>query len=254
MNKEKLVDFVRLLAEESGKVIRPVFGNPNLEIETKSDSTPVTIADRESEEVMRGLIGSHFPDHGIIGEEYGSQNEGAKYVWVLDPIDGTKPFSAGCPLFGTLICLLENGQPILGAINNPVTGQLLIGNNYSAALNGISVKMRNTAVLEEARLLASSLEAPAQYQNGANWERLTQRAGELLTWGDCFGYLMLATGKADIMVDPTMKPWDLMALIPVIRGAGGVITDWQGNDPVIGNSIVAANPILHPMVIEILNA
>ncbi len=254
MNEEILVKFIKLLAEESGKVIRPYFGDPKLEIETKKDFTPVTIADRKSEEIMRGLINDRFPDHGIIGEEFGDEMSEAEYVWVLDPIDGTKPFSTGCPLFGTLIALLKEGRPILGAINNPVTGQLLIGNNVETNLNGIPVKMREMSILEEARLLTSSLEAPAQYQNGANWDRLAERTKELLTWGDCFGYLLLATGSADIMVDPIMNPWDLMALIPVIRGAGGVITDWQGNDPVTGNSIVAANPILHPIVIEILNA
>ncbi len=254
MNEETLINFIKLLAEESGKVIRPYFGNPNLEIEMKKDSTPVTAADRGSEEVMRRLIKEHYSDHGVIGEEFGQDNAEAEYVWMLDPIDGTKPFSAGCPLFGTLICLLQEGQPILGAINNPVTGQLLIGNNHTTNLNGISVKMKETATLEEARLLTSSLEAPAQYQNGANWDNLAEQAMEVLTWGDCFGYLLLATGSADIMVDPIMNPWDLMALVPVIRGAGGVITDWHGNDPVKGNSIVAANPILHPMVIEILNA
>ena len=254
MNEETLINFIKLLAEESGKIIRPYFGDPNLEIETKKDSTPVTIADRKSEEIMRGLINDRYPDHGIIGEEFGDEKSKAEYVWMLDPIDGTKSFSAGCPLFGTLIALLKEGRPILGAINNPVTGQLLIGNNEETTLNGIPVKMKEISTLEEARLLASSLEAPAQYQNGANWNRLAERVKELLTWGDCFGYLLLATGSADIMVDPIMNPWDLMALIPIIRGAGGVITDWQGNDPVKGNSIVAANPILHPIVIEILNA
>ncbi len=253
MNEEILVNFIKLLAEESGKVIRPCFGDPNLEIETKKDFSPVTFADWKSEEIMRGLIKNRYPGHGIIGEEFGEENSGAEYVWVLDPIDGTKAFSVGCPLFGTLIALLKEGRPILGAINNPVTGQLLIGNNEETTLNGIPVKMRKTPTLDVARLLTSSLEAPAPNQNEINWGLLTAHVEELLTWGDCFGYLLLATGKADIMVDPIMNPWDLMALIPVIRGAGGVITDWQGNDPVKGNSIVASNPILHPIVIGILN-
>lgn len=253
MNEEILINFIKLLAEESGNVIRPYFGNPYLEIETKKDLSPVTAADRGSEEIMRRLIKESYPEHGIIGEEFGEENGDAEFVWVLDPIDGTKPFSAGCPLFGTLIALLKEGHPILGCINNPVTGQLLIGNNKETTLNGIPVKMREKSTLEEARLLASSLEAPAQYQNGANWDRLAERCGEVLTWGDCFGYLMMATGNADIMADPIMNPWDLMALIPVVRGAGGVITDWHGKNPVTGNSILAANPTLHPMVIEILN-
>jgi myo-inositol-1(or 4)-monophosphatase len=253
VNERELIDFLRLLAEKSGEVIRPFFANPDLKVELKADQSPVTIADRRAEEVMRGLIKERYPDHGIIGEEYGDKNTDAQFVWALDPIDGTRPFTAGCPLFGTLICLLEEGEPKIGAIHNPVLSQLMIGNNLTTTLNGRSVEVGNTTELAEARLLTCNVDAPAEYQDGEKWEALRAATADTFTWGDCYGYLLLAAGGADIMVDPTMNPWDLLALIPVIRGAGGVISDWHGNDPVKGNSIVAANPVLHPQVIKVLN-
>ena len=254
MNETKAIEFIELLARESGAIILESFANPELVIETKSDQSPVTIADRKSEEIMRGLISRHFPEHGIIGEEFGSENEEARFVWVLDPIDGTKPFVSGCPLFGTLICLLEEGKPIVGAINNPVTRQILIGNNRRTTLNGKTVRVRPTRQLEDSILLASNLRSPGDIQDGEKWDHLVKQVKELYTWGDCYGYLILAAGGADIMVDPIMNSWDLLALIPVIRGAGGEISDWHGKDPVVGNSIVAANPTIHPQVIEILNS
>lgn len=254
MDEESIKEFIGELVEAGREVILPYFGRLDLKVDTKSDQTPVTEADRKAEEVMRKLIRKKYPDHGIIGEEFSAENEDAQFVWVLDPIDGTKSFIAGCPLFGTLICLLEDGEPILGAIYSPTTRQLLIGNNHTTTLNGQPVRMRPNNDLAESTLLTVDLAAPAQYQNGENWDRLVKSVKKLHTWGDCYGYLLAACGNADIVVDPIMAPWDLLSLIPVIRGAGGVITDWQGNDPVKGKSIVAANAELHPQVISILNA
>ena len=254
MDEQSLKVFINELVEAGREVILPYFGRLDLKVDTKSDQTPVTEADRKAEEVMRKLIRKKYPDHGIIGEESGAENEDAQFVWVLDPIDGTKSFVAGCPLFGTLICLLKDGEPTLGAIYSPTTRQLLIGNNSTTTLNGQPVRMRQNNDLAESTLLTVDLAAPAQYQIGENWDRLVNSVKKLHTWGDCYGYLLAACGSADIVVDPIMAPWDLLPLIPVIRGAGGVITDWQGNDPVKGKSIVAANAELHPKVIAILNS
>ncbi len=254
MNKDRLLDFVRLLAEESGQVIAELFGDPELQVDRKEDDSPVTLADRRAEELMRDRIAKEFPDHGILGEEFGPENESATYVWVLDPIDGTRAFAAGCPLFGTLISLFHEGQPLLGAIHNPVTRQLLLGTGEWTTLNGTTVRMRDTDRLQDSLLLVSNLKTPGQYQDSVKWTRLTERVAEVYTWGDCYGYLLLAEGRADIMADPIMDPWDLLALIPIIRGAGGCITDWQGKDPVSGTSIIAANSKLHPEVISILNS
>lgn len=245
--------FLIELAAASGDFIRPYFANPELEVELKSDQTPVTLADRGAEQLLRQMINAKFPHHGIIGEELGNENEQAEFVWMLDPIDGTKSFAAACPLFGTLICLLHNGAPVLGAIHQPILRQLLIGDNKSATLNERPVRLRATASLAEATLLTTDLRAPAKYQDGFRFDALVQQARLVRTWGDCYGYLLVSTGWADIMVDPILNPWDIGALIPVIRGAGGVITDWQGGDPLKGGSAIAASETLHPLVLAALN-
>ncbi len=247
------IDFAVYLARESAEVIRPHFANPRLHVEQKADSSPVTEADRASEQRMRELIRRHYPDHGIFGEEYGSENEGAALQWVLDPIDGTKSFVAGTPQFGTLIALLRDEEPLLGVISNPVTGQILTGDSQRALLDGTPVRVRETRALADAVLLTTDLRAPERHQSAAGWRDVRDGAAAVYTWGDCHGYHLLSCGGADIMCDPVMSPWDLYALIPIVRGAGGVITDWQGNDPARGSSIVAAVPQLHGEVISRLN-
>lgn len=246
--------FMIELAQTSGDFIRPFFANPDLVVEIKSDDTPVTLADRGAEELMRAMIAKRFPDHGIIGEEYGAENKDAEWTWVLDPVDGTKSFAAACPLFGTLIALQHNGVPVLGAIHQPVLGQLLVGDGETTELNGRRVRCRPTTTLHSSTLLTSDPLNPAKYQDGAAWERLMGKARIVRTWGDCYGYLLLSTGWADVMCDPIMNPWDIAALIPVVRGAGGVITDWNGASPVGAESILAsATPELHEAVLATLH-
>jgi myo-inositol-1(or 4)-monophosphatase len=255
VNLDSYRTFALELAEKSGDFIRPFFANPGLVVETKSDDTPVTQADRGAEELMRALIRKKFPGHGILGEEFGAENAGAEFVWVLDPIDGTKAFASACPLFGTLIALLHRGQPVLGIIHQPVLRQLLLGDGTTTTFNGRLVRCRATARIEDATLLTSDPLNPAEYQNGAAFDSLVRRAKLVRTWGDCYGYLLVASGWADVMCDPILSPWDVAALVPVIRGASGVITDWQGRDPVNAKSIVAAaTPALHAQVIAALNA
>ena len=252
--REEFISFVHKLAAESAEVIKPYFAAFDLEVELKADETPVTAADRGAEEVMRHLIRKEFPDHGIIGEEFGNENEAAEFVWVLDPIDGTKSFTSGCPLFGTLICLLHEGQPVLGAINQPILEQLCIGDNNQTTLNGHPVRVRETDNLSEAILLTTDILSIGKYQNQAGFDNLLQGAKLFRTWGDCYGYLLLASGGADIMLDPIVNPWDVLPVVPVVRGAGGVITAWDGSDVVQGDSCVAATQNLHLHVLEILNA
>jgi len=254
MDLEPYRAFMLELAAKSGDLIRPYFGRPGLAVELKADQTPVTLADRGAEELMRGMISDKFPGHGIIGEEFGSENPAAEFTWVLDPIDGTKSFAAACPLFGTLIALLHQGQPVLGVIHQPVLRQLVIGDGETTALNGRPVRVRKCGRIDEALLLTGDLLNPGRHRNGAAFDALIRRARLFRTWGDCYGYLLVATGWADVMCDPILSPWDIQALVPVIRGAGGVITDWHGNDPVAADSIVAAGPELHPLVIEALNS
>ncbi len=241
------------LAEASGDLIRPYFGRSDLAVETKSDQTPVTAADRGAEDLMRRMVHARFPEHGILGEEYGAENTGAEFVWVIDPVDGTRAFAAGCPLFGTLIALLHQGRPVLGLIHQPLLRQIALGDGHQTTLNGRPVRVRARERLEDATLLCSDVLAPEQYQRGEAFAAVCRRVKQFRTWGDCYGYLLLISGGADIMCDPILNPWDIAALIPVVRGAGGVITDWQGRDPVNAASLVAAGPLLHPQVIAALN-
>lgn len=253
MDIQSFVPFLTELAEKSGDFIRPLFGDLSVAVESKADSSPVTLADRGAEELMRRMIHERFPDHGVVGEEFGAERPGAEWVWVLDPVDGTRSFAAGCPLFGTLIALKHHGQPVLGAIHQPVLRQLCIGDGHTTTLNGRAVRVRPCAAVEDALLLTTDPFLPARHQDGAAFEQLAKRARLYRTWGDCYGYVLLAGGWADIMTDAIMNEWDIQALVPVVRGAGGVITDWQGNDPVGATSIVAASPALHPLVIAALN-
>jgi myo-inositol-1(or 4)-monophosphatase len=254
MNLAPFRAFMIDLAKRSGDLIRPYFGASDLQIDLKSDQTIVTKADRDAEALMREMICRQFPDHGILGEEYGEERAGAEFVWVLDPIDGTISFASASPLFGTLIALMHNGEPVLGCIHQPVLRQMLIGDNKTSTLNDRRVRVRIGRPLAEATLLVTDVVDVAKHQDGAAFDALMQEVKLVRTWGDCYGYLLLATGHADVMCDPIMNPWDIAALIPVVSGAGGVITDWQGKDAVGAASIVATTGSdLHAGVISRLN-
>ncbi len=244
--------FAKHLAEISGNIIRNYF-RTQIKIDSKADDSPVTIADKKAEESMREEIMKQFPGHGILGEEFGEHNSSSSYKWILDPIDGTKSFICGTVTFGTLIALVKDGEPILGVINQPILKEFLFGDNNSAELNDQKVKVRQCENFSDAVLLTTDYLDVKKYQNGNKFDELTGKVKLYRNWGDCFGYYLLATGFADIMVDPIMNIWDSMALIPVIKGAGGIITDYQGKDPVKGNSIIAASPEIHNKVIQILN-
>lgn len=252
MNLQSLSSFLQLLSKESSEIIKKYF-RTSLTVESKSDYSPVTIADKLAEEKMRALIQKEFPSHGIIGEEFGSENSDAEYVWVLDPIDGTKSFISGALSFGTLVALLKNGKPIIGVINHPILNELLIGDNQTCLLNGSKTQIRNCSKISDATLLTTEHFNIGKYQNQKKFDELANKVKLYRNWGDCYGYYLLATGYADIMIDSIMSIWDSMALIPIINGAGGMITDYQGNDPIIGNSIVASNKSIHLEVIKNLN-
>ena len=254
MQTTEFTQFIHTLAEKSGDVIRPYFAKANLAVEVKEDQTLVTQADREAEAAMRALIRKAYPHHGILGEEFGSENASAEFVWTLDPIDGTISFASGCPLFGTLIGLLHADRPILGAIHHPILNQLCIGNNTKTTLNGRAVQLREVHHLSEATLLTTDIASIGKYQKKEGFEKLLKQTRLFRTWGDCYGYLLVASGGADIMLDPIMNPWDILPLIPIIHGANGVTTTWSGTDASKGNSCVAANKTLHPRVLEILNS
>ena len=247
--------FLAELARESGEFIKPLFGEPGLAVEVKADQTPVTAADRGAEELLRARIAKKFPAHGIIGEELGSERADAEWVWVLDPIDGTKSFITGVPLWGTLIALTHRGQPVLGCIHQPVLGQLMVGDGTTTTLNGRIVRARPCTDIAEATLLCSDPLNLREPSRGAALAALSRRARLVRTWGDCYGYLLVASGRADVMIDPVMNPWDIAALVPIIRGAGGVITDWNGGPAYPAQATVACGSAgLHKAILEALKA
>ena len=252
MNQE-FISAIREMAEQSGDIIRSYFRKP-ITVDEKQDLSPVTIADRTAEEIMRGIVRKRFPDHGVIGEEFGSENADAEFVWVFDPIDGTKSFISGAMEFGSLIALKHGDEVVLGAFHQPILRELLIGDGISTHCNGKKVSVRECDSLEKAVLLTTDHLNVEKYQDKEKFDRLIHRVKLYRNWGDCFGYYLLATGFADIMIDPIMNMWDSYALIPIIRGAGGIITDYHGNNPVKGNDIIAAAPIIHAEVIHLLNS
>ncbi|MCY3991566.1 MAG: inositol monophosphatase family protein [Caldilineaceae bacterium] len=247
-----LIEFIRLLADESGAIIRRYFRS-GYTVDSKSDETPVTIADRQAEERMRELIGQHFPSHGILGEEYGHHQPDAPFQWVLDPIDGTKNFISHGYLFGTLIALVHEQKALLGAIHQPILQDLLIGDGETAWLNRDPVRVRDCPSIDDAVFLTTDHYNVANFHNGPAFEQVAQRAAQYRTWGDCHGYYLVAVGGADVMTDPVMNFWDRAALVPIIEGAGGRITDWQGGDPLYGSGVIATGGTIHDELIQLLN-
>ena len=242
-----------LLAEAAGQVIRPWFRRPFL-VETKADFSPVTAADKEAEAAIRRLLGQYRPDDGVIGEEYGDDRPDAERVWVLDPIDGTRAFVAGRPLFGTLIALMEQGQPVLGLIDQCIIGdRWLAGLGQHTTLNGARVHVRHGIDLGAARIGTTSPQA-FNAADFACFERVRVAAHDTLYGGDCHNYGLVAAGHLDAVVESGLKLHDWAALVPIVTGAGGVMTDWQGQpltrtsggaviaagDPALAAAIVAA--------------
>ncbi len=245
--------FIQHLVDESEKVILPLFRKSDLEVIEKGDDTPVTQADRGAEAVIRKLINQHYPDHGIIGEEYGEENTNADFVWVLDPVDGTFSFAYGIPLYGTLICLKYQGQPILGAINQPFMQECVIGDDSLTTLNGNPVTCSDVSSLDRALMLTTDTRRPARLQPHTHFDRLAEKCRLLRTWGDAYGYLMVAVGRAEIMVDPIVNEWDFIGHVPIMRGAGARVSDWDGNDPVGASSVICANAHLYDEVMAVLH-
>jgi inositol-phosphate phosphatase / L-galactose 1-phosphate phosphatase / histidinol-phosphatase len=215
------------LADAAGAEIRPHFRQP-LVVVDKPDLTPVTAADRAAEAAMRALIEANFPKHGIIGEEFGRVREEAELVWVLDPIDGTKSFISGVPLFGTLIALTRDGQPILGIIDQPISRERWVGaTGRPTTLNGAAIHCRSCPALSAATAFATT---PDMFkgQDAASFARVSAGIKLVRFGADCYAYGLLAAGFIDLVLEASLKPYDFCAMVPIVEGAGGVATDWQG--------------------------
>ena len=241
-------------ADAAGAIIRPYFRQP-LAVEAKGDESPVTIADRAAEAALRDLLLDRFPAHGVMGEEHGTVNPDAEFLWVLDPVDGTRAFVTGRPVFGTLIGLLHRGRPVLGVLDQPVTGERWIGlagepTRFRGPFGG-RPGCRPCPRLAEAELSCTS---PDMFGTATapRFARL-KAAARRVTWGgDCYAYGLLALGLLDVVVDDTMKPWDWAALVPVVEGAGGRVTDWEGKPLALesgGGVLAVGDPALLPQAV-----
>ena len=242
------------LADAAGEVIRPYFRKP-LAIRDKPDLTPVTAADRAAEAAMRALIEARFPDHGIVGEEFGRVREDAEFVWTLDPIDGTKSFISGVPLFGTLIALALEGRSILGVIDQPILRERWVGAvGRPTTLNGAAIQCRACPTLAAATLFATT---PDMFkgEDAASFARVSA-AIKLTRFGaDCYAYGLVATGFVDLVLEASLKPYDFCAMVPIVEGAGGVATDWRGESLDLasdGRILVAGDRRLHGAALALL--
>lgn len=256
--------FLKELAQLSAEIILPFFRQQIVSLDKSEGKIfdPVTEADRNSELAMRTRIKETFPAHGLIGEEYGIENETADYVWVLDPIDGTKSFISGSPMWGTLVGLLHHGKPIAGMMNQPFTRETFLGNGTSATWEGLNaagrresipLKVRECASLKTATMLTTSpLLIPAALRPA--YQRIEDAIRLPRFGGDCYGYCQVAMGLADIIIEASLKPHDIVALIPIIEGAGGIITTWDGGDAAKGGAILASGDRrVHDEALRLLN-
>lgn len=222
----ELLDLANHLADVATDVIRRYYDDPAIAF--KADKTPVTQADRAAEEAMREIIARECPDHGIFGEEHGAEGADKDYVWVLDPIDGTIKFMAGIPTFGTLIGLCRRGEPVLGLMNQPISGQRWSARRgHATSYNGAFVQARPCARLEDA-MLGTTSPYLFREEDRPRFDALRQRAKVTVYGTDCMGYAMLASGRIDVIVESGLKAYDILPLVPIIESANALITDWQG--------------------------
>ena len=213
-------------------------------VETKGDGTPVSVADRQAEEAARAWLEKHCPRDGILGEELGTTRPDARRRWILDPIDGTKTFIRRVPLWGTLVALAEGDNVLAGAAYFPAVGELVVAAQGAGCVwNGKPARVSEVSRLSDALVLTTEERMGTPAQVGA-LDALCSRSGLVRTWGDCYGYLLIATGRAEVMVDALMAPWDAAALQPIIEEAGGVFTDWSGRRTAFGGNAVASNAAL----------
>lgn len=249
-----LIELAGRLADAAGEVIRPLFRQP-IEVDEKADSSPVTEADRGAERAIRAILAAERPHDGIIGEEFGRERESASHVWVIDPIDGTRAFITGRPLFGTLIALLRDGAPVLGIIDQPVIHDRWIGAvGHPTLFNGRPARTRPCPELGRAIGAATS---PDMF-TGADRPAFRRAADacSLMTYGgDCYSYGLLAGGFLDVVIEASMKLYDYAALVPVVTGAGGMITDWGGRalaDGGDGRVLAAGDRAVHAEAVRVL--
>jgi histidinol phosphatase-like enzyme (inositol monophosphatase family) len=213
--------------------------------ETKADGSPVTVADRAAESAAREWIARRFPGDAIIGEEHGTETGTTNRRWIVDPIDGTRSFVRGVPLWGTLIAVCESNVVLAGAVYCPAVGEMLVaGAGEGCWRDGVRARVSTVATIAASTVLSTGVAFPTHPGRCAAWKRLAERADTARTWGDCYGYLLVATGRAEVMTDAIANDWDTAAVQCCVVEAGGVFTDWDGNPTAFGGSAIATNALV----------
>lgn len=250
----ELLGFAVELAHAAGRHTLGFYGH-RLDFDAKSDGSPVTVADREAEALIRDRIAGRYPDHGVLGEEFGETNPGARVRWILDPIDATRSFMRGVPLYGVLIGAEVEGAATVGVCHFPPLGETVAaGTGLGCTWNGAPCRVSPATRLEDALVLTTDPVMLETVGRDPGWPELQRRAGMVRTWGDCYGHALVATGRAEVMVDPIMNVWDCAPFLPILTEAGGRFTDRDGTPTIHGGSAIASNGVLHDEVLRVLRA
>ena len=252
---QRRLDVASRAAWEAGKITLRYF-QTGVAVELKADDSPVTIADKESERFLSGLLHREFPKDGFLGEESGETPGSSGYRWIVDPIDGTKSFVQGVPLYGGMVGLVDQADdPVVGAVCLPALGELVsAARGGGCYFNGRRVQVSKVKTIGEACIAATDLELFEETGTKASFDRVQSAARMTRTWGDCYGHLLVATGRAEVMLDPILAEWDSTALLPILEEAGGSFTDWKGNRTVFGKSGVSTNGHVRQELFDLLNA
>jgi histidinol phosphatase-like enzyme (inositol monophosphatase family) len=252
MDLRPLLDFALDATWQAGRITLGYF-QTGVAVERKSDNTPVTIADRSAEERLRQLIGARFPDHGIVGEEFGEQPGTSGVSWIIDPIDGTKSFTSGVPLYGCLLALVEGERVLVGVAHFPALNETIYAaRGLGCFWNGRRARVSTVSSLADSVLLMSDVKGYGE--KAAAWQQLIDSTYIQRTWGDSYGYLLVATGRAEIMLDAKMAVWDCAPFGVILEEAGGTFTDWKGTPTIYGGESVATNGALFDQVKAITSA
>ena len=239
------LDFAIEAAWQAGRLTLQYFQS-TFDVDLKYDESPVTIADRGAEELLRRLIMARFPDHAIVGEEFGADhNAGAPFRWILDPIDGTRSFIRGVPLYATLVGLEIEGEMAVGVANFPALNELVsAATGLGATWNGRPCHVTDTSDLSRAVVCYTDGQGFAKHGKGEPWSKIVAAVQTTRGWGDAYGHCLVATGRADAMFDPIMSVWDCAALVPILQEAGGTFTDWKGTPTAYGQEAISSNGVL----------
>jgi histidinol phosphatase-like enzyme (inositol monophosphatase family) len=247
-----LLEFAVDIAVRAGRSTLAHFQS-GTDVELKSDASPVTVADRQAERLLRERIEQHFPADGIVGEEFGETRAAARRRWILDPIDGTRAFIRGVPLYGTLVAVEEAGEPLVGVIHLPAMGETVCAAAGEGCWwNGRRARVSAVNALRDALVVTSDASSMASQGRSDAWSRICDRVQITRTWGDCYGYALVATGRAEAMIDPILSIWDAAAMVPIIQEAGGVVTDFAGRSRHDTGNLIATNSRLAGDLRELL--